>query len=87
MSFVLGEPPGVGFQPWLSRESPEEGAPPPAVRKGPARNEYTWIPRDGTHLYVVVAGSPSTSEENLQGATSFLEREDVLEPLFALAER
>ena len=84
LSFVFGDAPSPGYRPWFPNEGEDRSSP---NRSGPPRNEYVWIPRDGVPMHVVLAGSPSTSEENFEGATSFLERGDVLEPLLSLAAR
>ncbi len=82
LSFVFGDVPTAGYRPWFPNEGDDRPSP---DRNGPPRNEYVWVPRNEVPMHVVLAGSPSTSEENFEGATSFLERGDVLEPLLSLA--
>lgn len=72
VSFVLrssGDPaPDVGFHPWYTPEG--EASP---DREGPPRNEMTWLPDGaGPNVHAVVAGSPSASEDTLEGAIGFL---------------
>jgi hypothetical protein len=85
VSFVVhgdASPPDAGFRPWFPDEG--EAAEGPG-RSGPPRNEFVWIPEEAPGLHVILAGSPSTSHDTLEGATGFLAGEDVLNALAALA--
>jgi len=83
MSFVFSkETPPREFTSWF----PDDGeARPAAGRTGPPRNELVWVPEGAKGMHVVLAGSPSTSHDTLEGTTSFLSRDGVLKPLVDLS--
>lgn len=85
LSFVFSkETPPAEFTPWFA----DDGEPKPAAgRTGPPRNELVWVPNGAEGMHVLLAGSPSTSHDTLEGATSFLSREGVLDTLVALNDR
>lgn|GEM_PF-1523147 len=86
LSVVLhpGQPaPEPRFVPWL----PDDGEAVPAQgRQGPPRNELIWVPDDARGYHVVLAGSPSTSHDTLEGDTSFIAQDGVLAAIAALVD-
>lgn len=79
VSFVFAPSPddAPDHLPWNQRPSP---------RDGPARDELRWVPDGADGLHVLVAGSPGTSREALEGVTDHLANAD-LSALLRLVER